>query len=271
MLSGILSELLNAEIIPAIASGIISSGVISYFLDYNKQKNINKIEQNYKMEIENMKSKISENQLILSNIYSNAASGYQVTQQRRIEAIDKTWAAVNMLKSEVSTILFLYDILLPSEYNDIFTNPKLSDIKDSVDKNKMLYLITDITNTIMPELLYMSNTLTNLFDYYKALTGRIYIKFCEGLVNRNIQEWNKDSGLTNIVKELIDKEYISLEYNKVLNTKISTIIELIELEIIQECKKVISGKNISEHMVADMSSIKVNLEKIGNDKWNEYI
>ncbi|WP_155396453.1 hypothetical protein [Methanosarcina barkeri] len=196
-------------------------------------------EENIKLE--KLSSEISREHSTFKSILESYSSVYQVSQERRIIAIEKLWQ--NMLKQRnlIAYVETIYVFPFPeSGPQQLHENHKLEPVN--------LDNLNPIFNSVLECRPFLGEYLWSLYNSAYIFTFRIIRSFNEGLKNRTMVNWHNDEYLM----EILSKVFTSREVipNSVMETR-----ELLEQKILAEMLKVTSGDLIAERNLSKAKEI----------------
>jgi hypothetical protein len=127
-----------------------------------------------------------------------------------LEAVDRLWSAVLLLRNRLSHAFFLSDILLPEEYDHVLDrNSKLFEYVHDLSDNTITEVMTSIDHIEKDRPLIGDNLWFN-FVIYRAFRGRAEYLLIDGVKKGNIKDWRIDSGIKELLEHLLPKDKVSI-------------------------------------------------------------
>jgi hypothetical protein len=219
-------------------------GVIKWMGILVKDRLNLKWQQDYKIELENLKAAINRNQAIISSALNTFASGHNLAQEKRLNALDSMWRCILSIRNFVSPVSTFYSILLSDEY------------VPAIQKNKDIFLVSGITDETLNKFLkeidyievhrpYLGENIWSLFYAYRAFMLRLTYLFIRGKEKNHIEPWHNDNHLIVLLKTSLDEEDLK-KINLSQTNSILYGIQLFEQRILIEVNKFINGEYSSE-------------------------
>ncbi|HWR15642.1 MAG TPA: restriction endonuclease [Terriglobales bacterium] len=119
--------------------------------------------------------------------------------QKRISATETLWSAVLDLKQSLSSAVFFYTILLPSEYDSVFEDHgNMHDVVSSITDDLINDAMTR-ANEVERCRPYLSEVLWSHFFVYRAFLGRLATLIVMGKRHQHIENWRNDGGIKQIL------------------------------------------------------------------------
>jgi len=195
-------------------------------------------------EIETMKEQLARDRLVIETAISNFSSGQIAAQEKKMQAVENLWQRVLKVRKACWPAIFLYSMLHPTEYNDIFTKPSAKAMISNLDDSLTDRMVSD-TEDLESFRPYLGEKLWLLFFVYRAFLGRISFILVDGQKKGKIKDWRKDQGVHQLLSHVLSKEQLTTVTDK---SPIAThnAITLLEAMLLEEINLIISGHKASK-------------------------
>jgi hypothetical protein len=200
--------------------------------------------QAHQKEIEDLKDQIARERLVIDTAIGSFSFGQQKAQEKRLQAIESLWHSVLEVRRACQPAIIFYSILLPSEYNDLFTNPKLQKSFSQLNYESTLGTIS-ASDDLEKQRPYLGETLWYLFYLYKAILGRMTHLLVEGKEKGAISGWGTD----NLTKQYLERILTEDQLKQVINNQpdaTEKIVSYLESYILEEISLIVSGERSSK-------------------------
>lgn len=240
--------------------GVVVGGIATWLGRLSAKRLVLKWKGDQKKEIESLKEDLSRDRLLLQTALSNFSSGRAASQERRLDALQRTWEAVVDLKDRWGQAIFFYRILQPDEYNQVHDDPKVremvNDLDDSTTSNA-LNATSDIEKLrpLIGEKIYI------LFFIYRAFIGRLADFVVQGKKGKEVPDWRSDDATQHLLATVLTEEEISEALNSQVKA-LDNVINRLEEKIIQEINLTLSGKRSSTESIKHARKLKKSLDDI---------
>ncbi|MFH1375710.1 MAG: hypothetical protein ABIH35_03510 [Patescibacteria group bacterium] len=223
---------------------VIVGGLVAWIGKLVAEKvTLNWKEQQQK-EMETLRAQLARDRLVMETAIFSFSSGQKAAQEKKIQATEKLWKHVLKIRKICQSAIFFYSILHPSEYNEVFTKPKMkamiSDLNDSVIEQ-----ISSDPEDLESNRPFLGEKLWLLFFIYRAFLGRISLILVDGLKEGEIKDWRKDHGVHSLLKNILSNEQLTavtvespIAMHKAIN--------LLEAMLLEEISLIISGQKASK-------------------------
>lgn len=234
---------------------IIITGII-YFVSQKLSDRLNiKWQETSQKRIEKNKNELSQKNELISNLLNFQNTNFNISQEKRLLAIEKIWENINHFKNKTpSSLVFIFNILEENEIEEFLTSkPKNKEVEFMISEmkafdkynffNDSIYNSQEIIN-LRP---YLGEDLWFSYETYNAFLGRFAYKIHEDVrVHKKLRHWHHDSSIMAILKNyLSENEMYYLEENKMNSFKIA--LNLLDSKMLYQMNHIISGKLASEN------------------------
>lgn len=212
----------------------------------------NKLTLNWELEnqkqIEFIKSELSKNQTITNNLLNAYSTGFNIAQEKRIEAIEQLWNSVLQAKrsDSASSTSFIYNILKEDEIENIYNDPSggAQKIKVFLDKINPIEFASNTyksSRKVDYQRPFIGDSLYSFFQLYIKFSGRVQHLLIKDREKEIVTVWKKDQPLINTLKEMLSDEEMDYILSQDFNSyNVAT--SLIEQKIINGGNRIISGE-----------------------------
>jgi len=231
---------------------VIITGVAVYLSQLATRRIFNEWDKKNQIEIENLRHHQTESQLLLKELSAGLSSSQSQLQLRRIEAIDKLWSIVLELRQNFSLVCFWFEIMYPSEYSLLRSDPKASTDFQSITYTQVIKWSTT-TEDIQKYRPYLSEALWQEFFLYRAILGRLGMLIVRIKDGENVEDWREEKMIQTHIKALLDRD----EYEEVMNSKLGSVgmtLNLVESKMLTQIGNILSGRHTT------MENLKNSLE-----------
>ncbi|MBF2095759.1 MAG: hypothetical protein IGR80_13500 [Synechococcales cyanobacterium K44_A2020_017] len=224
-------------------------------------KELEKLKKHYAIELEQLKSEISQRQDFLSTSLSALSSGYISSRERTLVAIEILWKKILEIKAQVSEVTFFYSILLPSEYSEAASN-KTTNIIPEINPSKLDDTFAQVSIEVSEMRPFLGESLYRLYYIYRAFAYRQALKVLRRYDKKTIYEWDKnfegkeDDVMYQALKEVFTGEELQ---NIIRNSQpfapVQDILNAIELKIVVEMNEWIFGRQLVNMSIEEQQRI----------------
>ncbi|MCH8046690.1 MAG: hypothetical protein IID44_23555 [Planctomycetes bacterium] len=236
------------------------------------------IEHEYAQKLESFKASLkSEHDVAIERLRTDAAQqnavqslarsafheGHRASQQRRLEAIERLWAATMQIRREAPLIVIQQDLLAPNEYDQILTNKMFLPLLTELSNESLTKAFADQAK-IECERPFVGEHLWWLYFAYRAITGRIGYLIREGMDSARITHWSDDKWYRQLAEQVATEEELGKIYVPEPGG-LSKIQGLMEKKILIAMNGIISGEAASETGLKQAAKIADAAEKLRPD------
>lgn len=167
--------------------------------------------------------------------------GQRVAAEWRIKAVNDLWREMLRLRKGTPHLVFYVDIMQPSQYPQLWTNPKMRDVESYVDaqvKDLVGGSTAEDIEYIRP---FLGEDVFANFFAYRAIFGRVAYVLQDGVKNRSLGNWFRDEDIREILLVVFSEEEMST-LEGLQSGHFSYMRNLLEEKILSDMRKVISGE-----------------------------
>jgi hypothetical protein len=200
-------------------------------------------EQQHK-EMATLEAQLARDRLVMETAIFSFSSGQKAAQEKKIQAAEKIWKHVLEIRKICQSAIFFYSILKPSEYNEVFTKPKIKAMISNLD-DSVIDQISSNPENLESNRPFLGEKLWLLFFIYRAFLGRISLILVDGLKEGEIKDWRKDHGVHSLLKNILSNEQLTavmVESPLAMHKAIT----LLEAMLLEEISFIISGEKASK-------------------------
>jgi len=193
--------------------------------------------------VETVKHALSSERVFLESAIRGAQQGLDSIQDRRMAAIEKLWIGVLSLRADFASVLFFYEILLPSEYDSVYNSGRTfaTSIKDVNDETTIAAI--QRVAPVEQERPYLGETLWLKFFIYRAFLGRIANLAIDGKRSGHFIDWTSDEGVRHIISNVLPLKTVQSTLNgPSASLGIRRLADQLERSILEEVSLILSGK-----------------------------
>lgn len=224
-------------------------------------KDLEKIKKDYAIELEHLKSEISQHRDLMSISQNALLSGYNSSRERTLIAIENLWKKILEIREVVSEFIYFYWALQPSAYSKAVseeTSPNLIHVKPEEFDAKVLQVSKGV-DELRP---FVGESLYRLYYIYRAFAFRQALKILRRKDENVVYEWDKnfdgkeDTALYQILKEIFTEEELqSIIRNSLPFAPVPGILDAIELKIVAEMNEWIFGRQLVKMSIEEQLRI----------------
>jgi hypothetical protein len=150
-------------------------------------------------------------------------------------------------------VIFVYDVLLPSEYDLAFKNPNIG---AGIPHSDMVYFANFKKVPSLDQFRpFLGPELWALFWVHRAFCGRLCVKAVQGRPNGRIPEWDQtNDGKRDYTMELLERVLTAQEIEAIKNRKShapSLAVDLLEQHILAAADRWLSGASVANLSLAE--------------------
>ncbi len=217
--------------------------------------------------IELLKGEIAKYQSLTTNLLSTYSSGFQLAQQNRINAIEKLWDNILIVKSQCSSIALIYGILTEKEietaYSDTseLANKTRRQFFDKLDIMEYAKNIRESQHQVEKLRLFIGDDLWRFFHLYVTFTGRAIHLLVIDKEKKKTTIWHKDKSLVDALKQFLTdpeiKYLLSLKHNS-----FTICTDLLEQKVINGSNKILTGELAMENSLEQVKKLNEHLKAV---------
>jgi hypothetical protein len=127
-------------------------------------------------------------------------------QQKRLDAVERLWAAVLDLRKRSFAPLLFFGILLPSEYDSAFHKPGSLNAALKSTTDESIADIAESVEDVEAHRPYLGDELWGLFFVYRSYLLRLAALLVMGKRDGHISDWREDQPLIQMLTRVIPPE-----------------------------------------------------------------
>lgn len=194
---------------------------------------------------ENLRNVLANDRLMLETANRTFAAGQDVSQAKRLTAIEHLWSGVLRLRQKLSAPVFFFSILLPSEYDSAIRlgKPFAAALK-GVTQEALSEAVLE-TEALESDRPYLGETLWLQFFVYRAFLGRLWFLVEEGIKTGHVSDWTQDKGVKQLLSNLRSSQSDEFSLASGDVTAINRTLSYLESIMLREISLIVSGKRSS--------------------------
>ena len=207
-----------------------------------------KWKNDYDRGIEVLKDQLSTTRTILQTAMSSASQVQLAAQDHALSAVKVLWTSIMGIHDYAYPILFMYEILLPEEYDTVFKKPGLV---PGISLSEHATKIEEFGGPVAQCRPFLGERLWTHFWVYRAIMGRLCFKVIEGHNRRKIYPWDidldgkQDKALVALVSSVLSKEEMA-SLDDLRAGVPGRLLTILEQRILGETECIISGRRMGE-------------------------
>lgn len=175
---------------------------------------------------------------LLTAATSSFAEGQKAAMERKLQAVDKLWGRVLLLRKGLPPILGFIDVLTVDEYKGVKNHPTFVALSEGWSIERIGQLVDSEVEQVRP---FIGEYTWAVFFSYQAVMLRIVFLLYAGRTDADKLEWHKDSGTLQILRAVITAaEFAEFEANTF--GKITWLHCRFESKILTATRKLVSGE-----------------------------
>ena len=204
-------------------------------------------------EILELKTTINRTVDLYTAASASFAEGQKAAMERKLDAIDKLWDKILMLRKSQPPIMPFIDIMTVEEYKDAKDNPNFKPLREGLSeglsKEKLDNIFDSGEGPIEKVRPYVGEWMWALFYCYRTVIVRLSVLFqLERDDTAEMEEWFKDEGIRQLVKTVLNSDEFR-EFDQLPFGKWSNFQRRIDSKLLAASKRVISGKEFGTDTV----------------------
>ena len=254
-------------------AAIVAGLVVWIFREWISSRIKANIQHKYEISILELKNEIGQKIALYETSQQSFAEGQKASMERKLDAIDMLWGHVIMLREMAPPEIRLIDLLLTNEidqYEKIKNGPKIKVLfrtwSEEERKEKMDSIFNSKDEQIEKIRPYVGEHLWTTFSAMKVIYQRLLLILLPNDILETSDEmkikWYQDEVIGAIIKLVLTKDEL-IEFNQLKFQKFSVLQKKLELKILTETQKIISGEHFSAESLREAEKIQ---QKIANVK-----
>ena len=232
-------------------------GLISERLKQSWQRSTNRDVENLRAtlnkEIEHIKADKQKDTSIVSALLNQSGQINHKVLEKRITSVDAAWDNLLKIRATMPPVVYLtYTILLDSEVNNQTLDKNnrgdgsFGDLINDIDMYRFTNEYSPFTKEIQKLRPFLSQKLSLLLYVYGAVIGRLVYYLKENYSKGKAKPWREDNGTNQLLNAVLNTKEMEFLYNKDNVQSLQQTLDLMEVKILDEMNKMLSG-----HMLAD--------------------
>lgn len=262
-------DILQSFILPIITSGVvvwlfqewISARLrkgIQYEYDQKLETHKAQLKTESEKSIIELQTNMQQKLILYETARSSFAEGQKSSMERKLDSIEKLWNEILRLKNECPAILAYIDLLTVEECTQMYSQQDARELASEYSNKKIIEYLDIKNNHVEKVRPYIGEYLWSLFFTYRQIMGRIPYLLYMGLKDANKAEWDKDSGVQQILNAVLSENELD-EFEKKKIVKLSWLQRKLEAKILMASRKIISGE---EFGAASLKQAELILDQI---------
>ncbi len=222
---------------------VITAASVAWATKLVNERIFSKWRKDEQSTLEGLRHSLSSERLLLESAIRGSQQGQDLSHEKRLLAIEHMWSAVMKLRAASDGIRYFLGILLPSEYDLIFTGKQdtfaaaIANINDDFVTGAVKAADdVELDRTYLGEILWLR------FFIYRAFVGRLGYLITRGKERRHIADWRDDKGIRQILAGALPQSTINTLLDKQKFVSIYTVFNQLEATILEEVSLVLSGR-----------------------------
>jgi hypothetical protein len=222
---------------------VITAAAVAWATKLVNERIFSKWRKDEQTTLEGLRHSLSSERVLLESAIRGAQQGQDLSHEKRLLAIEHMWSAVLKLRAASDGMRYFLGILVPSEYDLIFTGKQdsfaaaIANISDDFVTGAMKTV--DDVELDRP---YLGEILWLRFFLYRAFVGRLGYLITRGKERRHIGDWREDKGIRQILSGALPESTIKTLLNKESVASIYMVFGQLESTILEEVSLVLSGR-----------------------------
>lgn len=238
---------------------LITTGISTWLGKIMSDKLNTKWKNEKDVELSKLKDTLSKNQTLLNASMTMISQGFQVSYERRLQAVEVVWESILKMREYFSPLNFFFSIFLPSEYNDVSLSEK--GMLANFDINESVSLISELNKTVEKYRPFLGEEIWSLFFTYNAIMGRIIFLYFQQKNKRDIKHWSNDINVVNLFKNAIGDKINTINLKDI--NSLNIIISILEQEILILINRITNGEKASEINLEHAQKLILEASKVG--------
>ncbi|MDR6404583.1 MULTISPECIES: hypothetical protein [Chryseobacterium] len=243
-------------------ASIMISSIVGFLTQRFADRQNEKWRLNTESELKRLESELAQKSSLISNIIDVQKSNYNLSQERRILAIEKVWKLMNDFLFRVPNSFIYVNNLRESEYIEYLDKKEFlpdTNIKEDIERmdndEEFVEIFRELRNGLTYERPFLGEDLYYIFHSYYTFVVRVILHNINSVKKNKLTHWQEDSYSVKLISKIASKE----DFDYILKNKKSSYnytLELIEKQIVQQMNLLLSGKSASEYSIKHLEEIK---------------
>lgn len=222
---------------------VISAAAIAWATKLVNERIFSKWRKEEQSALEAVRHTLSSERVLLESAIRGSQQGQDLSHEKRLAAIEHMWSAVLKLRATANGMRYFFGILLPDEYDLIFSG-KQDTFAAAIGNVNDEFVTGEIKAVDDVELdrPYLGEILWLRFFIYRAFVGRLGYLISRGKERRHIADWRDDKGIRQILAGALPQNTITALLDKQKFSSIYEVFSQLEAAILQEISLILSGR-----------------------------
>lgn len=247
-------------------SAVICSGIFVWIGQLVIANKIEKWRSFTESKLKILEHQLSEKTSILNNLIELQKSNYSLSQEKRIDAVSKSWIAINDFTFKIpKSIIFIQNALTENEIENYLqenskNNRDLKDI-DEMNQNAFIETYSVMQNRLSIERPFLGEDLYFLINIYNAFLTRVVIFSLNGIAAGKLKHWQRDKPTVNLLSQVFNSDQMDYLMNNFLMSFDYANKEMEKL-ILEKYDDLLSGKIASQSTIQHIDDVRKALANI---------
>lgn len=222
---------------------VITAAAVAWATKLVNERIFSKWRRDEQSTLEALRHSLSSERVLLESAIRGSQQGQDLSHEKRLLAIERLWSAILRLRSASDGMRYFFGVLLPNEYDLIFTGKQDSFAAAIANVNDDF--VTGAMKTVDDVELdrpYLGEILWLRFFIYRAFVGRLGYLVTRGKERRRIADWREDNGIRQILSGALPQSTVKALLNNQNVASIYTVFGQLEATILEEVSLVLSGR-----------------------------
>lgn len=224
-------------------------------------------DQRNQIEIDRIRHNQQQSEQILKDLGATLSASQSQMQLRRIEAVDRLWNEVVELRQHFARMIFFFDIIRPSEYAQVHTNPNTSAFFNFTQDDLLGWI--EGTQSLDKYRPYLGETAWQQFFLYRSTLGRIGFLITEIATGETVDDWRGDGIIDANLKAVLGDD-TSAMVGRQKSQAASLAVNLMESKILAEINNVLSGRQSSMEGLQNSIEVQQLIAKAAVETQQDY-
>lgn len=238
-------ELVATGSLSAIAALLLGSGIGYVARTWIGERLKQSVRHEYRSDLEAYKHELRKLETQIEAVQATATSalteGQRVTAEWRIKAVNDLWIEMLRLRRGTPHLVFYVDIMQPSQYPQLWTNPKITNVASYVEDQVKALVGGSSEGDIEYVRPFLGEEIFAKFFAYRAIFGRVAYVLKDGVESRSLDRWFRDKEITEIIAVVFSSEEL-MALEALQSGHFSYMRNLLEAKILADLRRVVSGE-----------------------------
>lgn len=228
------------------------------------QIEIEELKNQYTTELEHLRAEITERRDLLTNTHSALSSGYAASHERIVTAMEELWKTVMSIESFISPQIFLYQVYVPQEYNNlpVDTQKRVVTVRPQAELDDHMI---KVGQSMEDKRIFIGEKLWLIFYIYRAISYRLVFKIAEQKAKGKFYEWNRDSdGKRDYIENMLLLVFTKKELDSIITPPIEgadkfgvpqRILYTLERKMLDEMNEWMFGKRLVNMSIEEQQRV----------------